>query len=78
MDILYGKDNLNFWKVKSMEEGTEIINVNGVLDMYKEDCADMDEPFNEEGYEEFIKYLEIDFFDWVRGNLHQFRIHKNS
>lgn len=59
-----------------MEEGTDIINVNGILNIYKEDCADMSSPFNEEDYKEFIKYLEIDFFDWVKGNLHQFMVNK--
>lgn len=59
MAILYGKDNLDFWEVKSMEEGTDIINVNGILNMYKEDCADMSYPFNEEDYKEFIKYYQL-------------------
>ena len=61
-----------------MEEGTDIINVNGILNIYKEDCADMRHTFKKGEYEEFIKYLEIDFFDWVKGNLHHFFLDKKS
>jgi len=60
-----------------MQKGTDIINVNEILEVYKEYYADIGHTFNEEGFKEFIKFLEIDFYDWVRGNLRYFNLENN-
>lgn len=30
--------------------------------------------FSEQEFEEFLKFLEVDFYDWIRENLKQFTI----
>ena len=59
-----------------MEEGTDIMNLNGILDIYKDYCVSTGFAFKEEDYKEFIKYLEIDLFDWVKENIRQFQLNK--
>lgn len=72
MGTFYGKDNLNFEEVKPMQEGTDVINVNEILGIYKEYCAEIGYAFDENCFKEFIKFLEVDFYDWVSGNLKYF------
>ena len=77
MVILYGKNNRNIRKVVDMEEESDVINVKGILEIYKEDCEEDGETFKKKEFNAFWHYLEIDFYDWVSGNLRQFNLDKS-
>jgi len=49
-----------------------IINISEVEKLFKEYCEENKIEFSEEKFEEFLKFLEIDFYDWVRENIKQF------
>lgn len=49
-----------------------IINVSEVEKLFKEFCEENKMEFSDEKFEEFLKFLEIDFYDWVKTNLNQF------
>lgn len=49
-----------------------IINTKEIKDLYKEDCKENGIKFQEEDFTRFLKFLEIDFYDWVRSNLRYF------
>lgn len=49
-----------------------IINVSEVEKLFKEFCEENKIEFSENKFEEFLKFLEIDFYDWIKGNLSQF------
>ena len=55
-----------------MNKGTDIVNVKEILSIYLEYCEDKGHIFKEGDYKKFIKYLEIDFYDWINGNLRYF------
>ncbi len=42
---------------------------NEVKKIYKEYCKDRSIKFSERNLKDFIEFLEIDFYDWVRENL---------
>lgn len=48
------------------------INVVGIQDIFVEYCEKNKIEFSKEKFEVFLKFLEIDFYDWVRENLSQF------
>ena len=50
-----------------------IINISEVEKLFKESCDENKMEFSDEKFEEFLKFLEIDFYDWVKGNLNQFK-----
>ncbi|MBU1159900.1 hypothetical protein KKD04_01810 [Patescibacteria group bacterium] len=54
-----------------MEKGT-IINISGIEKLFREYCEENKLEFSTEKFERFLKFLEIDFYDWVKGNLKQF------
>jgi len=49
-----------------------IINASEVEKLFKEFCEENKIEFSENKFDEFLKFLEIDFYDWVKGNLSQF------
>jgi len=49
-----------------------IININEIHSICKEYFEDNKIEFTEEKFEEFLKFLEIDFYDWVKENIRQF------
>lgn len=49
-----------------------IINIDEIRSIFKEYCEENKIEFSENKFEEFLKFLEIDFYDWVKGNLSQF------
>ncbi|NDK10317.1 hypothetical protein GW846_06100 [Candidatus Gracilibacteria bacterium] len=49
-----------------------IININEIHSICKEYFEDNKIEFSEEKFEEFLKFLEIDFYDWVKENIRQF------
>lgn len=50
-----------------------IINITEVGKLFKEYCKENKIEILEEKFEEFLKFLKIDFYDWVKGNLKQFK-----
>ena len=48
------------------------INIEEIRSIFKEHCEENKIEFSEEKFEEFLKFLEIDLYDWVRGNIKQF------
>ena len=49
-----------------------IININEIHSICKEYFEDNKIEFSEEKFEEFLKFLKIDFYDWVKENIRQF------
>ena len=49
-----------------------IINISEVEELFKEYCKENKFKFSKEKFREFLKFLEIDFYDWVEENLRQF------
>jgi hypothetical protein len=43
-----------------------------VKEIFLEDCKENNIEFSEEKFSEFMKYLEIDFYDWVQENINHF------
>lgn len=50
-----------------------IINILEVKKLFKEYCEENKIEFSENKFVRFLKFLEIDFYDWVKGNLKQFK-----
>lgn len=50
----------------------KIINILEVEKLLKEYCEENKIEFSEQKFEQFLKFLEIDFYDWVKENLNQF------
>ncbi|MBI3027040.1 hypothetical protein HYY70_02915 [Candidatus Woesearchaeota archaeon] len=40
--------------------------------MYREHCKHIGIKFSKKEFERFLIFLEVDFYDWVRGNLRYF------
>lgn len=57
-------------------ENNTIINISEIEKLFKEYCEENNLEFSEQKFEEFLKFLEIDFYDWVKGNLKHFYIQK--
>jgi len=51
---------------------TNIIKITEIRSLYKDYCDDNKIEFSAEGFKDFLKFLEIDFYDWVRESLRQF------
>lgn len=54
------------------------INIDEIRIFYEEFCEEENASFSEEDFENFIDYLEYDFFDWLRQNLSSFRNDKET
>ncbi|MBL7155075.1 MAG: hypothetical protein ISS88_01030 [Candidatus Portnoybacteria bacterium] len=55
-----------------MDKDSTITNINEIRSVYKEYCEKEGKDFNEKDFSEFLKFLEIDFYDWTRENLRQY------
>jgi len=53
-------------------KNSTIINISEVEKLFKEFCKENKIEFSENRFEEFLRFLEIDFYDWIKGNLSQF------
>ncbi len=40
--------------------------------IYKEHCEERNIKFSEKEFQDFLEFLEIDFYDWVKENLKQY------
>lgn len=49
-----------------------IINTAEIKKLFQEYCRENKADFSKEKSKDFLKFLEIDFYDWVRENLKQF------
>jgi len=55
---------------------TTIINISEIGKLFREYCGENKFEFSEQKFEEFLNFLEIDFYDWARQNLKYFYIQK--
>lgn len=55
-----------------MDKKSTIININEIRSVFKDYCEKEGKDFNENDFSEFLKFLEIDFYDWTRENLRQY------
>jgi hypothetical protein len=49
-----------------------IINISEIERLFKEHCKENNIKFSTKKYKKFLKFLEIDFYDWIKENLKQF------
>ncbi len=49
-----------------------MIYIDEIRNLFKESCEKNGETFSEARFKEFLKFLEIDFYHWVKGNIKQF------
>lgn len=54
-----------------------IIDVAEIELLYKEYCKENKTKFSKRYFVEFVKFLEIDLYDWVKENLRSFLRYKN-
>lgn len=57
-----------------MEKIDTIINIDEIKEFLTENLEDL--PENE--HEDFVRYLEVDFYDWLQSNLNSFLLQKQS
>lgn len=55
-----------------MAQDSTTINIDEIRGIYKEYCEKEEVGFSENDFEEFLKFLELDFYDWIKENLNQF------
>ena len=55
-----------------MIQTNTIINLTEIRNFYKDKCKEEKNKFEEKNFEEFVNFLEIDFYDWLKGNLKYF------
>jgi len=51
-----------------------MINILEIEKLFKEYCEENKIEFPEQKFDGFLKFLEIDFYDWVRENLNKFTL----
>jgi len=51
-----------------------IIDIAGVEKLFRESCEENELEFSQNKFEIFLKFLEIDFYDWVKQNLKHYEI----
>lgn len=54
----------------------KIINISEVEKLFKEYCEENKIEFSENKFEQFLRFLEIDFYDWVKENVKHFHTQK--
>lgn len=55
-----------------MSKSYTIIKIDEIRSLYREYCEKEGRDFNENDFIEFLKFLEVDFYDWARENLRQY------
>jgi len=55
---------------------TTVINIDEIRSIFKEYCEENKIKFSEQKFDKFLRFLEIDFYDWVRQNLKHFYTQK--
>ena len=64
-DIQFGKGDIK------MDKNT-IIKVKEIEPLYREHCKKINVKFSKNDFARFLKFLEIDFHDWIKSNLKYF------
>ena len=54
------------------------INKKDIEEIYKEYCDEIDKRFKKKEFEDFLRFLEIDFYDWIKENLRCYFREKNN
>lgn len=49
-----------------------VINISEIEKLFKEYCKEDNIEYSRNAFKKFLRFLEIDFYDWVRENLKQF------
>jgi len=49
-----------------------IIDAKDIREVYNEFFTDETGYISDDKFEEFLRFLKIDFYDWIKGNLRQF------
>jgi succinate dehydrogenase flavin-adding protein (antitoxin of CptAB toxin-antitoxin module) len=57
-----------------MEKVKTFINLESIKEFLKEES----ENFSEQQLQEFVKYLEVDFYDWLGSNLNSFLLNQEQ
>jgi hypothetical protein len=57
---------------------TTAMNIDEVRNFFKDYCEKENKKFDEREFQKFLKFLEIDFYDWVKENLKQFNLQNNN
>ena len=55
-----------------------IIKIKEIESLYREYCKESNINFSKDDFIEFLKFLEIDFYDWVRENLKYFAVNNEE
>jgi len=55
-----------------MTEKSTSINIDEIRSIFRDDCEEKKEIFDEKKFQKFLDFLEIDLCDWVKGNLRYF------
>lgn len=55
-----------------MSQDSKVITINEIRDVYEKHCEKEKIKFSEKDFAEFLKFLELDFYDWTRENLRQY------
>lgn len=55
-----------------MEKIETFISLKSIKDFLKEES----DSFSQQQFQDFVNYLEIDFYDWLKANLDSFLIHQ--
>ena len=53
-------------------QNNSIINNSEIENLFKEYCEKNEMKFSKQKLEDFLKFLELDLYDWVRENFRQF------
>ena len=59
-----------------MERYQSIISIQEIQTLFEEYTKAMGKKYNKDNFQAFLRFLEIDFYDWVRENLRQFNLQK--
>ncbi len=55
-----------------MTKKSTIINLDEIREVFQDECKEEGKSFDKKEFQDFLKFLEIDFYDWVKENLRQF------
>ncbi len=56
----------------------EVINISEIEKLFQEYYKENKIEFSKDKFEKFLKFLEIDFYDWIKENLKQFEKYENN
>ena len=55
-----------------MKKFRTFISISEIRAFYKEKCIENEDTFSEKEFENFVKFCEVDFFDWLSSNYRYF------